>query len=368
MKRQSFIVGTAAALASTPLWSRITRASSTTLKAAAAARGIIYGANNRDADLITGDSAYANLIIEQCALAEAAGPFSWRELRPTPNAFDFGKADAFVSWARGHGLLMSECHLMWHRGTPKWLPGTVNTSNWRDLLTKHIQTLVGRYAGKIYSWVVVNESINLKDGRPDGLRDSFWIRAGGQDVIDTAFRTAAAADPKALLMYNDYGVEYDKPESIQKRQVMLGMLQGMVKRGVPIHALGIQAHLNGGNGFHGPGLGKFIDDVGALGLKVFLTEFEVGDEDLPADETARDESAAQVYKDFLNTVLPHKSLTMIIQWSLADKYNWRNGWEPNGKSKRPDGLPSRGFPFGMNLEPTPIFNAIISALEAAPTR
>ena len=368
MKRQSFLLSGAAALASVPFWNRTARADASTLKAAAAARGINYGANFRDADLLTGDSAFASLVESQLSIVEASGPFSWRELRPSPTAFNFGKADAFVDWAKSHGMLVSECHLMWHRGTSKWLPSAVNGSTWRDILTKHIETVVGRYAGKIYSWVVVNESINLKDGRPDGLRDSFWIQAGGQDVIDTAFRTAAAADPKAILMYNDYGVEYDRPEAMQKRRVTLAMLEGMVKRGVPIHALGIQAHLNGGNGFNGPGLGKFIDDVGSLGLKVFLTEFEVGDDDLPADTSARDQSAAQVYKEFLDTVLPHKSLTTIINWSIADKYNWRNGWTPNGHSKRPDGLQSRGMPFGANLEPTPIFNAILSALNSAPTR
>jgi endo-1,4-beta-xylanase len=368
MKRQSFIMGSAAALATAPIWSRIARADATSIKAAALAKGINYGSNFKDVDAVGQDSGFANLVLNQLNLVEAAGPFSWRELRPSPSSFDFGKADAFVSWAKGHGLLLSECHLEWHRGTAKWEPSTVNSSNWKDLLTRHVDTVVSRYAGKIYSWVAVNEALNPKDGLPGGLRNSFWNQAGGQDAIDTAFRVANQADPKALLLYNDYGVEYDKPESIAKRRLMLAMLQGMRQRGVPVHALGIQAHLNGANGFNAPGLGKFIDDVGALGLKVFLTEFEVGDENLPSDASTRDQESAQVYKDFLNTVLPHKNVTTIIQWSFADKYNWRNQWEPNGQSKRSDGQPSRGLPFGMNLESTPIADAIISALNAAPSR
>jgi endo-1,4-beta-xylanase len=368
MKRQSFILGSAAAMAAGPLLSRLAWADAETLRAAAAAKGIVYGSNYRDIDLLTANPDLAELTVKQCALIESGRSFQWLATRPSPTTFDFAKADAFVNWGTSRGLKIAECHLLWHRGQPKWLAGYLNSSNWRDLLANHVHTVVSRYAGKIHYWVVVNEAIQIKDGRSDGLRNSDWIQLGGQEVIDLAFRTAGTADPKAQLIYNDYSIEADTPNNEQKRKVLLAMIAGMKERGVPIHGVGIQAHLNGSRDFQGAGLGNFIEDIGKMGLKVYVTELDTGDDQLPSDENGRDVTMAKIYKTFLDIVLAHKNVDTVVQWSLTDKYFWRNDWRPDGPGHRPDGRADRGVPFGTNMEPTPIFNAILDAFHSAPAR
>jgi endo-1,4-beta-xylanase len=370
MRRHSFILGSAAALASAPLLERLAAraAAVQSLKTVAASKGIVFGSNVRDVDLLTADPAFASLTADQCAVVEGGHSFQWAQLRPSPTTFNFAKADELASWAQDHSMKLCECHLMWHHSFPKWLPGYLNSSNWRDLLSNHIKTVCSRYAGKMYYWVVVNEAVQLKDGRPDGLRNKLWTAVGGQDAIDLAFTTAGAADPKAQLVYNDYGLEQDDPNNIEKRKVVLKMVQGMKSRGVPIHAVGLESHLNGGQDFQGAGLGQFIDDLGSMGVKTFVTELDTGDEQLPSDAAARDATMATLYKKFLETILPHKSVTTIVLWSLSDKYFWRNGWTDNAKGKRSDGLPQRGMPFGTSLEPTAIYNAMLEAFQAAPTR
>ena len=49
----------------------------------------------------------------------------------------------------------------------------------------------------------------------------------------------------ALLAYNDFGYETDDPYTVAaaKRQVTLDFLDDLLGAGVPVHALGIQAHL-----------------------------------------------------------------------------------------------------------------------------
>ena len=61
----------------------------------------------------------------------------------------------------------------------------------------HIQTVVGRYKGRIKGWDVVNEALN-EDGT---LRQSPWHRIIGHDYIAKAFQFAHEADPRggALL-------------------------------------------------------------------------------------------------------------------------------------------------------------------------
>jgi len=66
-------------------------------------------------------------------------------------------------------------------------------------MVKHISTVVKHYAGRVYSWDVVNEPLHTMAGRI-GLRASpGWIC--GPQYIDIAFHTAADADPKARLVF-----------------------------------------------------------------------------------------------------------------------------------------------------------------------
>ena len=68
----------------------------------------------------------------------------------------------------------------------------------------HIQTVVGRYKGRIKGWDVVNEALN-EDGT---LRESPWMQIIGPDYIAKAFQYAHEADPAAELYYNDYNLDY----------------------------------------------------------------------------------------------------------------------------------------------------------------
>ncbi len=73
-------------------------------------------------------------------------------------------------------------------------------------MTNHINTVAGRYAGKVNSWDVVNEALN-EDGT---LRNSIFLEKLGEDYIRTAFELAAKAAPNTELYYNDYNIEQPK--------------------------------------------------------------------------------------------------------------------------------------------------------------
>jgi endo-1,4-beta-xylanase len=365
MKRQAFIAGVAAA----PFLARAALADTPTLKAAAAAAGIVYGANARDIQLIQQYPDLAALMSQQCALVESGRNFQMAQVRPDPTSFDFSKTDAWMSWAAGHGFKVAECHLVWHDANPKWVHSYVTPQNASDVMTNHVSTLVGRYAGKMYSWVVVNEAIKVNDGRPDGLRDSVWLRNIGPEYIDNAFHAAAKADPHATLLYNDGGFEYDEPSEAAHRKAVLELLRGLVSRGVPIHALGVESHLGSKTqGFNAPGYASFLSEVSSLGLKIFISELDLADGHFAGgDDASRDSLTAKGYSDYLSTALANKSVTTVINWSLADKYSWFNKWDPNGVAAK-RGVPARGLPFGFNLEATPIYDSMLATFRAAPKR
>jgi endo-1,4-beta-xylanase len=220
--------------------------------------------------------------------------------------------------------------------------------------------VVKRYAGKMHSWDVVNEAIELKDGRSDGLRDNPWLEFLGADYIELAFRIAARSDPKALLVYNETDLEYDEAHQM----AVLKLLERLKSKGTPIHALGVQSHLRGDrDDFNPQKFRKFLRDVSSLGLKIMITELDVIDKDLPMEIGKRDLLVAAAYEDYLNAVLAEKSVIAAINWGFTDRYNWVTEFLP-----RLDGSPARPLPFDRDLKPKLAWNAIARAFDRAPKR
>jgi len=333
------------------------------LRAHAAAAGLLVGCavNPRGLD---GEPAYSQTVAEQMNLLVAENAMKWGPLRPTIDTFDFRPADDIMDFAARHHQQVRGHNLCWHEELPTWFASEVNKGNAKEILIQHIQTVVGRYAGRIQSWDVVNEAIHPKDGRPDGLRKSPWLELLGPDYIDIAFHTARLADPHALLTYNDYGIEKDTPEDTIKRGDVLMLIRRMKARGVPLDAVGIQSHLTAGDPMPGAGLQAFVQECGRLGLQVFVTEMDVNDKKLPAAVEERDQAVAKVYRDYLTMMLAEPNVTAVLTWGVTDKYTWLDG----PKFGRADGRPERPLPFDSDYQPTPAFFAERAALDSRAAR
>jgi endo-1,4-beta-xylanase len=315
------------------------------LGAHGAAHGLLYGcAVNMNA--LATDAAYAALIREQCRIVVAENAMKWGALRPSAEGFNFDQADALVAFAEANRMKIRGHNLAWHQGNPKWLEATATKENARELLVTHIETVAGRYAGRMHSWDVVNEAIRVEDGRADGLRNSLWLRLIGEDYIELAFKTAREADPQALLTYNEYGIEPETRAGEQKREAVIEMLRRMVARRVPVDAVGVQSHIAavvaaGGNksaaSQYGAGLMRFIAAVRELGLQVFITEMDGNDRALTADEPGRDAAVAAAYKQYLELVLGDPAVRLVLTWGISDRYTWLDHEEgrADGKAERP---------------------------------
>jgi endo-1,4-beta-xylanase len=343
-----------------------TAAGTQSLSQRAAAKGIIYGASLRREDL----QATPNLVTpykQECAMMVPEWELKWwagsAHMRPDLHVFDFKDADWMMQLAREHGWLVRGHTLVWHLSLPHWFDKTVQRQNAEQVLTRHIKTVVGYYAGQIHSWDVVNEAIDPKDGRADGLRKSPWLEFLGPDYIDLAFRLTAQADPKTMLVYNDYGIEYDTPEDEAKRVAVFKLLERLKAKGTPIHALGIQSHLSAHQKINPTKLRKFLADVAKLGLKILITELDVADELVPADLQQRDQLVAAAYEDYLNVVLQEPAVVAVVTWGLHDPFSWLKDAAP-----RQDKLPVRPLPLDDGFKRKLAWQAIARAFDQAPKR
>ena len=335
--------------------------SPTILKSAATPNGLLVGCCVHAKTLQT-DAAYAALVKQQMSILVAETEFKFGPIHPQPTTFFFDDADYLINFAEQNGMKMRGHNFVWHRALPPWFATTVTPQNAEHVLVNHIETVAGRYKGRIHSWDVVNEAIQVSDNLPNGMRNSPW-RKVLPNYIDIAFRTARRADPHALLTYNDYDIEAEDPQSSAKRAAVLALVRGMQQRGVPIDAIGIQSHIHAGPKYtYGPALTQFMADVQSLGLKIMLTEMDVNDRDLPADAT-RDAIVADLYTSYLRTALANKDVLALLTWGITDKYTWLNH-----EGARKDGLPERCLPFDADMKPTPAFASELIALRAAPRR
>jgi endo-1,4-beta-xylanase len=310
------------------------------LKDLAAAQGIIYGAECGVWDLAAHPDL-ARAIAQECAML-VDGSLKWEFTRPAPYTFNFDIPDWRAQFAKRQGLKLRGHTLLWHVNLPQWFYEIVDRKNAERVLIEHVQTLTQRYA------------IEPQDDRADGLRRSPWLDLLGEEYIDLAFRVAAEADPKALLVYNDYGMEYGNEDHEKRRAAVLKFLERSLSKGTPIHALGIQSHLVGDQqDFDGDRLQRFLAEVADLGLKIMITELDVIDQKLPADIGLRDRQVAKVYQEYLTAVLQEPAVIAVLQWGLSDRHSWLADFFP-----RSDGLPVRPLPLDAGMRRKVAWGAI----------
>ena len=333
----------------------------TPLKHRAIAKKLIYGGAASYTEL-TSDKKFANAVKQEYGILIAPEELMWAAVHPQrPQTFIFDRADWLANFASQHEMLFG-ANLVWHEYMPKWFEETVDKQNVEKILLGHIDKLTRHYAGKVDLWSVVNEAIRPEDGRSDGLRRTRWLETLGPEYIEISFRAAAAADPNALLYYNDNALEFDVPYQETRRTAVLKLLERLKSRGVPIHALGIQSHL-GGPWSISKNLRAFIRNVADLDLKILISELDVGDRELPKDIESRDRTVARAYEDYLSEVLTEPAVIAVITWGLSDRYTWHSWYSP-----REDGAPARPLPLDANYNRKLAWNAIARAFDRAAIR
>jgi endo-1,4-beta-xylanase len=328
------------------------------LKERAAAKGLIYGAASQY-KILSSNAEFTRRFVEECAILVPENELKWGAVRPSPDRFDFTQGDWLARFARKNRLLFRGHTLVWHAYLPDWFRETVNRKNAEQFLTNHIETVVKHYAGQVHSWDVVNEAIHLPDRQADGLRKTPWLEFLGPDYIDLAFRVAAETDPQAMLVYNDFDIDYDTQEQETKRKSVLKLLERLKAKKTPIHAIGLQAHLLAAETRFNPNkLRKFLGDVASMGLKIMVTEMDVADRGLPYDYTIRDRRVAQVYEEYLSVVLDEPATIAVLTWGLSDRYTWLSRHRA-----RADNAKVRPLPLDRDLKPKLAWHGIARAFE-----
>ena len=316
-------------------------------------RGIHFGAAVAPAHF--GEEAYATVLAREFNQAEPENAMKFGPIHPEPATYNFAPADSIVAFAQAHQMVVRGHTLVWHNQLPAWVKsGNFSPEQLSSILHDHIRTVVGRYAGKVYAWDVVNEAFET-DG---SLRKTPWSSAPGIGLegtgyIEQALRWAHEADPRALLFYNDFSAEIVN----RKSDAIYKMAQDFKARGVPLDGIGMQMHIGLKPGALA-GMEANMKRLTDLGLQVQITELDVK---LPVDGSGAATEAslaaqAQVYHDLVALCVKNPRCTAIQTWGFTDKYSWIPG-------------SSKGFgaalPFDANYAAKPADKEIVEALRSA---
>jgi endo-1,4-beta-xylanase len=345
LRSVTFLLAPAILLASSP------RA----LRDPAHSAGVLVGAAVRPS--LFSEAAYSATLAREFNMVEPEDAMKWWTVRRNADTFDFREGDEVVRFAQAHSMKVRGHCLVWDHDNPEWLAqGHFTAPQLSRMLQEHITTVMQHFSGQVFAWDVVNEALD-ETGR---VKDSPWynqpgigLSDKGSAYIEQAFRWARAADPPALLFYNDNGGDVLN----RKSDAIYAMAKDFKRRGVPIDGVGLQMHISQLD-LDSVALAANIARLTALGLQVHITEFDVS---LPLDANglARTEDLlrqAEVYRGVVRACVKNPGCTAIQTWGFTDKYSWIGS---HSKGTR-----GAALPFDRTYKPKPAYNAIFEELSA----
>jgi len=270
-------------------------------------------------------------------------------IHPEWDKYNFELADSIVAYGKQHNLIVNGHTLIWHNQLPAFVRQMKNADSVRAYFVNHINTVAGRYDGKVYSWDVVNEAFN-EDGT---MRKTIFLETLGDDFVVEAFRLAQKAAPHTKLDYNDYNIEQPN-----KRAGAIALIKKIQAAGVRIDGVGIQGHWRAYN-VPMADIEKSIQEFSALGITVMFTELDLGVLPNPGEVTGADVTQSAGYNEKMNPYvngLPDSmvekqtrsyealfrlfekykdKISRVTFWGVNDGQSWLNNWPIRGRTNYP---------------------------------
>lgn len=331
-------------------------------------------------DIVSGaDKASQNIVVRHFNSITLENSMKAALVNPAPGVFNFGPADAFVEFGKAHKMFIIGHTLVWHNQCPDWFftnaQGKPNSKEEQlKRLREHIQTVAGRYAGKVQAWDVVNEVI----GEDGNYRATNWVKAigNGDTLVKYAFKYASEFAPGTELYYNDFNTW--RPA---KRDGIIKLIKMLQQEGIRIDGIGMQSHW-GLNYPHNKYIEAAIDAYAATGVKVMITELDVdvlpltkegqiigqgmADKQFQLEEfkafldpypAALPDSIQQLltarYRDIFKIFYDKRDkISRVTIWGVHDGMSWKNDYPIPGRTNYP-------LLWNRNKQAKPALGAII---------
>lgn len=249
------------------------------------------------------------------------------------------EAIKMLDWARDNGMAVRGHTIVWYSQTPDWIfyenfdknQGLVS----RDTMLKRLESAMKNtfgtleelgYADLFYAYDVVNEYW-MEDGT---MRQNKWMETIGEDYVWYALYYARQYAPENIDLYiNDYNEQYKSSSVVKFLDTLVDDEGNYLMDGI-----GLQAHLYTSDNVNT--YLQTVDKLASTGLKLEITELDVGLGAYQKQELAIDENLKKQGKYYYNLfkglfdridagTLKMDSVTL---WGVSDKYSWRSEYNP----------------------------------------
>lgn len=330
------------------------------LAAAATAKGLQVGAAVRVSQIT--NPTYRSLITHQFSQITPENALMPMTVAQGSRGYSWLSAEALYNFALENDLTFHGHTLYWYEQPLGWLafrPAESIAAAQEAYLT-YIEGVV-RHFPAVETWQIANELITnagtLREVEHLGQLDVGFIAAMFERVREHA--------PNATLIINDYQLDCGSDVCSTRRRGTLRLVEELMRRNAPIGGVGTQTHLNDAyTPSHSPAR-RFADQLGALGLNVYVTEMDVNDWNMPNQISRRDRQVADIYYDHLSAVLESRAVKRVTFWGIDDP----NSWITKGYAyRRLETATPRPLLFDEELQPKPAFFSALRAIEEAPNR
>lgn len=251
-------------------------------------------------------------------------PFYWGAYERAQGETQADRVATMARWCAGSGIRTKGHPLCWHEVVPQWLadkpPADVEALQW-GRITREVKG----FRGLIDTWDVVNEAVVMpRFGRRGNPVGKLCNRIGRVELIKRTFALARKANPKAMLILNDF----DTTAGYEK------LIKDCLAAGVPIDVIGIQSHMH--RGYWGAAKAWAVCERFANFKKpLHFTEATLlsgklkTDDDWTGDHpgwnttAAGEKRQAQQVAEFYRVLFSHPAVEAITWWDFSDRGAWQ---------------------------------------------
>jgi endo-1,4-beta-xylanase len=262
-------------------------------------------------------------------------PFYWWMYEPEKGKPRHAQTMEVAKWCKEYGITTKGHPLVWNYEDPSWLPNNVDEI--QKLQLERVSDCVSQFKGLNNIWDVVNEAADF-EGKKDKKLTEAWLKAGRIPLCIEAFKAAWEANPKAILLINDFELS-SKYEDVIKQ-----LVDDKGKRLYDV--IGIQSHMHSG-AWDTEKIWEVCEQFSKFNVPLHFTETTILSGRLGWDQTILWDSTpegekyqAENVEHFYTVLFSHPAVEAITWWDFCDKGSWMGA--PAGFI-RADGTPKPAY-------------------------
>jgi len=250
-------------------------------------------------------------------------PFYWGAYEPVEGAPAARRLAEMARWCRDNGIAAKGHPLCWHEVVPRWLagkaPAEIEALQWARI-TREVKA----FRGLVDIWDVVNEAVVMPRYRENNPLRRLCRRLGRVKLISKTFALARRANPKAMLVLNDFDTspKYER------------LIKDCLAAGVPIDVIGIQSHMH--KGYWGAAKAwEVCQRFAKFGKPLHFTELTILSGPLKTDDdwkkrrtdwhstAAGEKRQAEQVAELYALLFSHPAVEAITWWDFSDLHAWQ---------------------------------------------